>query len=58
MLLQIDTVWCYFMQCDISYLDVAGMWLKEARKGLEHFYGVNMERARVIQGGFFPEIAT
>ena len=43
---------------DISCLDVAGMRLKEARKGLEHCYGENMERARVLQGGFCPEIAT
>lgn len=57
-LLQIDTVWCYFMQRDISCLAVAGMRLKEARKGLEHCYGANMERARVLQGGFCPEIAT
>ena len=46
------------MQRDISCLDVDGMRLKEARKGLEHFYGANMERARVLQGGFCPEIAT
>lgn len=57
-LLQIDTMWCYFMQRDISCLAVAGMRLKEARKGLEHCYGANMERARVLQGGFCPEIAT
>jgi len=46
------------MQRDISYLAVAGMRLKEVRKGLEHCYGANMERARVLQGGFCPEIAT
>ena len=57
-LLQIDTMWCYFMQCDISYLAVARMQLKEARKGLEHCYGENMDRDRVLQGGFCPEIAT
>jgi len=57
-LLQIDTVWCYFMQRDISCLAMAGIRLKEARKGLEHCYGANMERARVLQGGFCPEIAT
>lgn len=57
-LLQIDTVWCYFMQRDISCLAMGGIRLKNARKGLEHCYGANMERARVLQGGFCPEIAT
>jgi len=42
----------------MSYLDVARMQLKDARKGLENCYGANMERARVLQGGFCPEIAT
>ena len=58
LLLQIDTVWYYFMQCDISYLAVARMWLKKTHKGLEHCYGVDMERDRVLQGVFCPEIAT
>ncbi|KAH9290901.1 hypothetical protein KI387_035018, partial [Taxus chinensis] len=56
-LLQIDTVWCYFMLRDISCLSMAGIRLKEARKGLERCYGANMERARVLQGGFCPELA-
>ncbi|GLJ36803.1 hypothetical protein SUGI_0742380 [Cryptomeria japonica] len=56
-LLQIDTVWCYFMLRDISCLSMAGRRLKEARKGLERCYGANMERARVLQGGFCPELA-
>lgn len=56
-LLQIDIVWCYFMLRDISCLAMAGIRLKEARKGLERCYGSNMERARVLQGGFCPELA-
>lgn len=56
-LLQIDTVWCYFMLRDISCLSMGGRRLKEARKGLERCYGANMERARVLQGGFCPELA-
>ena len=43
---------------DISYLAVVGVRLKEAYKGLEHCYGANMERDRVLQGGFCLEIAT
>ena len=46
------------MQRDISCLVVAGMRLKEAHKGLEHYHGANMERDRVLQGGFGLEIAT
>eukprot|EP01018_Ginkgo_biloba_P022885 Gb_03805 [translate_table: standard] len=57
-LLQIDTVWCYFMLRDISCLTMAGIRLKEARNGLAHCYGANLERVRVLQGGFCPELAT
>jgi FtsZ-binding cell division protein ZapB len=56
-LLQIDTVWSLFMLRDIARLAVARERLKKAREGLLRSHGKNLERLRVLQGGFCPELA-
>lgn len=56
-LLQLDTVWCLFMLRDISRLAVARERLLKAREGLSRSHGSNLERLRVLQGGFCPELA-
>ncbi|KAJ7541608.1 hypothetical protein O6H91_10G067200 [Diphasiastrum complanatum] len=56
-LLQIDTVWCLFMLRDITRLAVARERLARARDGLCLSHGRNLERLRVLQGGFCPELA-
>lgn len=56
-LLQIDTVWCLFMLRDIERLAVARERLARARDGLKRSHGPNLERLRVLQGGFCPELA-
>ncbi|CAM6119310.1 unnamed protein product [Calypogeia fissa] len=56
-LLQLDTVWCLFMLRDISRLAVARERLLNAREGLSRSHGSNLERLRVLQGGFCPELA-
>ncbi len=56
-LLQIDTVWSFFMLRDIARLAVARERLKKAREGLFRSHGKNLERLRVLQGGFCPELA-
>ncbi|XAR66832.1 hypothetical protein NMG60_11013181 [Bertholletia excelsa] len=56
-ILQIDTVWCYFMLRDISLLSVAGMRLSKAREGIERAHGKESSRLRLLQGGRHPEIA-
>ncbi|XP_024370673.1 uncharacterized protein [Physcomitrium patens] len=56
-LLQIDTVWCLFMLRDIERLSVARERLARARDGLKRSHGPNLERLRVLQGGFCPELA-
>ncbi|KAG0590476.1 hypothetical protein M758_1G109800 [Ceratodon purpureus] len=56
-LLQIDTVWCLFMLRDIARLAVARERLARARDGLKRSHGPNLERLRVLQGGFCPELA-
>ncbi|XP_024525096.1 uncharacterized protein LOC9641726 [Selaginella moellendorffii] len=55
--LQIDMVWCLFMLRDIGGLGVAKERLAEARRGLKRAHGANLERLRVLQGGFCPELA-
>jgi hypothetical protein len=56
-LLQLDTVWCLFMLRDISGLAVARERLSKAREGLVRSHGNDLERLRVLQGGFCPELA-
>lgn len=56
-ILQIDTVWCYFMLQDISSLSVAETRLDKAREGLERAHGKDFSRVRLLQRGRHPEIA-
>eukprot|EP00250_Pteridium_aquilinum_P008039 c17618_g1_i1 orf=121-1794(+) len=56
-LLQIDTVWCYFMLKDMARLADAGKRLSQAREGLRRSHGPHLERLRTLQGGFCPELA-
>ncbi|XP_043702270.1 NEDD8 ultimate buster 1 [Telopea speciosissima] len=56
-ILQIDTVWCYFMLRDISWLSMAGVRLAKAREGLERAHGKDSSRVRLLQQGYHPEIA-
>ncbi|KAH7435004.1 hypothetical protein KP509_06G044600 [Ceratopteris richardii] len=56
-LLQIDIVWCYFMLKDIARIADAGKRLSQARDGLRRSHGPNLERLRILQGGFCPELA-
>ncbi|KAF5207762.1 Nedd8 ultimate buster [Thalictrum thalictroides] len=56
-LLQIDTVWCYFMLHDIKWLSMAGVRLAKAREGIERCHGKDLIRVRVLQGGCHPELA-
>ncbi|KAJ4957621.1 hypothetical protein NE237_024732 [Protea cynaroides] len=56
-ILQIDTVWCYFMLRDISWLSMAGLRLAKAREGLECAHGKDSSRVRFLQQGYHPEIA-
>lgn len=55
--LQIDLVWCYFMLKDIEKLADAGKRLSTAREGLRQSHGPHLERLRILQGGFCPELA-
>ncbi|KAJ4952984.1 hypothetical protein NE237_029816 [Protea cynaroides] len=56
-ILQIDTVWCYFMLRDISWLSMAGVRLAKARGGLERAHGKDSGRVRLLQQGYHPEFA-
>lgn len=56
-LLQIDIVWCYFMLKDMARIADAGKRLSQAREGLHKAHGPHLERLRVLQGGFRPELA-
>ncbi|XP_077238001.1 ubiquitin-associated (UBA)/TS-N domain-containing protein [Tasmannia lanceolata] len=56
-ILQIDTVWCYFMLRDISWLSMAGVRLAKAREGLERSHGKDSTRVRLLQAGRHPELA-
>ncbi|KAG6556968.1 hypothetical protein Mapa_001384 [Marchantia paleacea] len=56
-LLHLDTVWCLFMLRDIALLAVARERLLMSREGLSRSHGRNLERLRVLQGGFCPELA-
>lgn len=56
-LLQLDTVWCYFMLQDMARLADAGKRLSQAREGLRRSHGPHLERLRTLQGGFCPELA-
>lgn len=55
--LQIDIVWCYFMLKDIAKLVDGGKRLCQAREMLRQSHGPHLERLRVLQGGFYPELA-
>ncbi|KAJ0984792.1 hypothetical protein J5N97_003148 [Dioscorea zingiberensis] len=56
-ILQLDTVWCYFMLRDISCLSVAGVRLAKARKGFERSHGKDSTRFRLLQSGQHAELA-
>jgi hypothetical protein len=56
-LLQIDYVWCLYMLKDVAPLAVAKERLASARSGLRKAHGAHMERLRMLQGGFRPELA-
>lgn len=56
-LLQIDYVWCLYMLKDVARLAVAKQRLASARSGLRKAHGAHMERLRMLQGGFCPELA-
>nr|CAD1839499.1 unnamed protein product [Ananas comosus var. bracteatus] len=56
-ILQLDTVWCYFMLRDVSCLSVAGDRLAKARKGFERSHGKDSKRFRVLQDGRHAELA-
>ncbi|GAQ78669.1 ubiquitin-associated (UBA)/TS-N domain-containing protein [Klebsormidium nitens] len=56
-LLQIDTVWCLYMLKDVARLAVARERLTNARAGLRKAHGAHLERLRMLQGGFCPELA-
>lgn len=56
-ILQIDTVWCYFMLRDISWLSMAGVRLAKAREGIERSYGKDCSRLRLLHEGHSPELA-
>ncbi|OAE21604.1 hypothetical protein AXG93_939s1110 [Marchantia polymorpha subsp. ruderalis] len=56
-LLHLDTVWCFFMLRDLALLAVARERLSMSREGLSRSHGRNLERLRVLQGGFCPELA-
>ncbi|KAF9613800.1 hypothetical protein IFM89_011969 [Coptis chinensis] len=56
-ILQIDTVWCYFMLRDITWLSMAGVRLAKAREGIERSHGKDLTRVRTLQGGCQPELA-
>ncbi|XP_058111437.1 uncharacterized protein LOC131254737 [Magnolia sinica] len=56
-ILQIDTVWCYFMLRDISWLSMAGFRLAKAREGIERSHGKDSNRVRLLQAGRHPELA-
>nr|DAD27285.1 TPA_asm: hypothetical protein HUJ06_028753 [Nelumbo nucifera] len=56
-ILQIDTVWCYFMLKDITWLSMAGERLAKARQGIERTHGKDSSRIRILQGGSYPELA-
>ncbi|KAL5988110.1 hypothetical protein ACLOJK_035873 [Asimina triloba] len=56
-ILQIDTVWCYFMLRDISWLSMAGVRLAKAREGIERSHGKDSNRVRLLQAGRHPELA-
>ncbi|KAM0939087.1 putative Ubiquitin-like domain, UBA-like superfamily, Ubiquitin-associated domain-containing protein [Dioscorea sansibarensis] len=56
-ILQLDTVWCYFMLRDISCLSVAGVRLSKARQGFERSHGKDSTRLRLLQSGQHAELA-
>ncbi|KAK9100531.1 hypothetical protein Scep_023961 [Stephania cephalantha] len=56
-ILQIDTVWCYFMLRDITKISSAGIRLVKARDGLERSHGKDSSRFTVLQEGRHPELA-
>ncbi|KAF8393111.1 hypothetical protein HHK36_021352 [Tetracentron sinense] len=56
-ILQIDTVWCYFMLRNIRWLSMAGIRLAKAREGIERAHGKDSTRVRLLQAGFSPELA-
>ncbi|KAI4377184.1 hypothetical protein MLD38_014856 [Melastoma candidum] len=56
-ILQIDTVWCYFMLQDISSISLVETRLEKAREGLERAHGKDFSRVRLLQKGRHPEIA-
>ncbi|KAK8919153.1 hypothetical protein KSP39_PZI021132 [Platanthera zijinensis] len=56
-ILQLDTVWCYFLLRDISCLTMAGVRLAKARDGFERSHGRDNARFRILQAGRPAELA-
>ncbi|GBF88993.1 hypothetical protein Rsub_01492 [Raphidocelis subcapitata] len=57
-LLLLDIVWCSYLLRDIGRLGVSAARLSKAREALARAHGPNLERVRVLHGGFSPEVAT
>ncbi|KAL0903388.1 hypothetical protein M5K25_027764 [Dendrobium thyrsiflorum] len=56
-ILQLDTVWCYFMLRDISCLSMAGARLAKSREGFQRSHGRDNSRFRLLQAGRPAELA-
>ena len=57
-LLLLDIVWCLFVMRNIRRLAEARARLSECRCRLARSHGAGLERLRVLQGNFSPELAT
>ena len=56
-LLELDVVWCCYLLQDAGRLGVSAERLARARSRLARAHGPNLERLRVLHGGFAPEAA-
>ncbi|XP_020589026.1 NEDD8 ultimate buster 1 isoform X2 [Phalaenopsis equestris] len=56
-ILQLDTVWCYFLLRDISCLSMAGTRLAKSREGFQRSHGRDNSRFRLLQAGRPAELA-
>ncbi|KAI0511061.1 hypothetical protein KFK09_011679 [Dendrobium nobile] len=56
-ILQLDTVWCYFILRDISCLSMAGTRLAKCREGFQRSHGRDNSRFRLLQAGRPAELA-
>eukprot|EP00897_Mesotaenium_endlicherianum_P001793 jgi/Mesen1/1641/ME000135S00637 len=57
-MLQLDIVWAHFLLRDVASLARARERLRLAREGLRRAHGPHLERLRLLQGRFSPELAT